>query len=127
MCKYDVLLIRRIQKCTEVLLFSWCLLYVLYGLAVSMSLVGYTTYGVIGLILVLNRYFCLDCKKFSLRYFAEDIKDGYTAPINFRYCKRCKMAQMFDDYKPYGNRSVGPFSEWKLTKTGNFSGRSYYH
>lgn len=105
------------------------LVYVLFGFLVSMSLGGYITYSVIGVIFGSSRYFCLDCKRFSLRYCTEKHRNEYGgAPIlqHFRYCKLCEMEQVYKDCEPDGSWLMG-FSEWRRVNTGNFPGVTHYH
>lgn len=105
------------------------LVYVLFGCLVSMNLIGYITYAVIGLFLGSSRYFCLDCKRFSLRYFTEKDRDEYGGPpilIHFRYCGSCGMAQIYRDHEPDGSWSMG-FSKWRRVNAGDFPGATHYH
>lgn len=81
-------------------------------------------YLVFGSVFIVSRFFCLDCKRFNIRYNVEKYREDYgnSFEIYTRCCKRCKWKQRYKTVDSFAFLFDG---RW-INDTNKFNPRSHY-
>ncbi len=75
-----------------------------------------------------SRFFCLDCKRFNIKYHTEKIRDGYGGTVLYheRSCKKCEWSQFYK-YKDSSGQDLLLFSGWVNNNNRDYMPHSHYN